>query len=199
MEIRKATYIGSWERAEGMMGSNQPEFAFIGRSNVGKSSLINMLCNHKGLARTSAQPGKTQKLNLFDIDKTWNICDLPGYGYAKVSKTQRREFSLMIRHYLQMRQNLCCLFVLIDLRIPPQAIDMDFLEWCGENEVPFVLVGTKADKLSETMVETQVNGFLDKMSETWAELPDFFVSSAETQMGRNELLAFIDGCLKGIG
>lgn len=196
MDIKKATYVGSWERADEMPAGKTPEFAFIGRSNVGKSSLINMLCNHKGLARTSAQPGKTQKLNLFDIDKTWNICDLPGYGYAKVSKEKRYTFSKMIKHYLQKRENLYCLFILVDLRIPVQAIDISFVNWCGEAGIPFVIVGTKADKVSPTKAQEQVKLFGEALSDVWEELPKFFISSGETALGRKELLDFIRDCIK---
>lgn len=194
MEIKKATFKGSWERADQMANIGLPEFAFIGRSNVGKSSLINMLCKHKGLAKTSAQPGKTQTLNMFNIDDRWQICDLPGYGYAKVSKEKRFKFSKMIEHYLQKRENLVCLFVLIDLRIPPQNIDMEFINWCGENAIPFVLVGTKSDKLKPTKLSEQIQTINDKLSETWEELPKFFITSSETAAGREELLDFIHKC-----
>jgi GTP-binding protein len=196
MDIKKATFKGSWERADQMPQSPTPEFAFIGRSNVGKSSLINMLCNHKGLAKTSAQPGKTQTLNLFDMDATWWITDLPGYGYAKVSKERRFQFSRMIKHYLQKRENLMCLFVLVDLRIPPQNIDVEFINWCGENGIPFVIIGTKADKLSPTKVREQIDTYNTKLSEVWDELPKFFVSSSENKLGREEILSFIAGCIQ---
>lgn len=196
MEVQKATFRGSWERADTMGYGALPEFAFIGRSNVGKSSLINMICNHKGLAKTSAQPGKTQTLNLFDIDGQWQICDLPGYGYAKVSKEKRYKFSNMIKYYLQKRENLMCLFVLIDLRIPPQAIDIAFINWAGENGIPFVIVGTKADKISNQKTEEAVAAYHSKLAENWDEMPTFFVSSSETKSGREEILRFIADCLK---
>jgi GTP-binding protein len=183
----------------GTHGSNaRQRFAgirLIGRSNVGKSSLINMLCNHKGLAKTSAQPGKTQTLNLFDIDNIWWITDLPGYGYAKVSKEKRFKFSTMIKFYLQKRENLMCLFVLVDMRIPPQTIDVDFINWCGENGIPFVIVGTKADKLSAAKIAEHQRVYGEKLSEVWDELPPFMVTSSETKMGREEMLAFIKKCL----
>lgn len=197
MEIKKATFKGSWERADQMPVGGLPEFAFIGRSNVGKSSLINMICNHKGLAKTSSQPGKTQTINIFNIDDQWQICDLPGYGYAKVSKERRYKFSKMIEFYLQQRENLVCLFVLIDLRIPPQKIDIDFINWCGENGIPFVIVGTKADKLSPAKTKEQIDNFGNALSEIWDELPQFFATSAETKAGRAELLKFISACIKG--
>lgn len=195
MDIKKATFKGSWERTDQMPANGLPEFAFIGRSNVGKSSLINMLCNHKGLAKTSAQPGKTQTLNLFDIDNTWWITDLPGYGYAKVSKEKRYKFSNMIKFYLQKRENLVCLFVLIDMRIPPQTIDVEFINWCGENGIPFVMVGTKADKLSAAKIAEHQRVYGEKLSEIWEELPRFMVTSSETKLGREEMLAFIKQCL----
>ncbi|MCC7297183.1 MAG: YihA family ribosome biogenesis GTP-binding protein [Bacteroidia bacterium] len=198
MEIKKATFKGSWERADQMPDARVPEFAFIGRSNVGKSSLINMLCNHKGLAKTSAQPGKTQTLNLFDIDNKWWICDLPGYGYAKVSKEKRFKFSKMIEHYLQKRENLVNLFILIDLRIPPQKLDLDFINWCGENGIPFMLVGTKADKLSPTQVALSQEKIEAALSEVWVELPPFQISSSETKQGRKEILNFIQECMGSV-
>ncbi|MBS3914161.1 MAG: YihA family ribosome biogenesis GTP-binding protein [Bacteroidetes bacterium] len=196
MEIQRAIFKGSWERADQMPAIKMPEFAFIGRSNVGKSSLINMLCNHKGLAKTSAQPGKTQTLNLFEIDKVWAITDLPGYGYAKVSKERRYKFSKMIQFYLQKRENLMCLFVLVDMRIPPQNIDIDFINWCGENAIPFVILGTKCDKLSAGKRQEQMNIFGEKLSETWDELPKFYATSSEDKTGRDDVLKFIASCMK---
>lgn len=195
MEVKKATFKGSWERADQMPQLRTPEFAFIGRSNVGKSSLINMLCNHKGLAKTSAKPGKTQTLNLFDVDGKWLICDLPGYGYAKVSKERRFQFSNMIKYYLNKRENLTCLFVLIDLRIPPQAIDIAFINWAGENGIPFVMVGTKADKAGKKQVAETLENYKVALSEIWEELPTFYVSSSETKEGKTEILGFIHECM----
>lgn len=195
MHVKKATFLGSWERSDQMGNEGRAEFAFIGRSNVGKSSLINMLCNHKGLAKTSAQPGKTQTLNLFDIDGRWQICDLPGYGYAKVSKEKRHSFSKMIKHYLQNRKNLVCLFILFDLRILPQKLDLDFINWCGENAIPFVLVGTKADKISTQKVEQSIRLYKSTLSEFWEELPAFYISSSDTGQGKKEILDFVSNCI----
>jgi len=179
------------------MGFNAlPEFAFIGRSNVGKSSLINMLCNHKGLAKISSTPGKTQTLNIFDIDGKWQICDLPGYGYAKVSKEKRFLFSNMIKHYLEQRENLICLFVLIDLRIPPQTIDLEFINWCGESSIPFSIIGTKADKVGKNNLEETLKIYTDKLFEVWVELPPIFVSSSEDKTGREDILKYIKECMK---
>ncbi len=195
MDIQKATFKGSWERGDAMGYTALPEFAFIGRSNVGKSSLINMLCNHKGLAKTSATPGKTQTLNLFEIDAKWQICDLPGYGYAKVSKQKRYVFSNMIKHYLQKRENLVSLFILVDLRIPPQTIDVDFINWCGENGIPFIIIGTKADKAGKNNSIEQVKTYQAKLAEVWEELPRFVISSSEDKTGRKEILDYIRDCM----
>lgn len=195
MDIKKAIFKGSWERADQMQNDGLPEFAFIGRSNVGKSSLINMLCNHKGLAKTSSKPGKTQTLNLFAIDQKWQICDLPGYGYAKVSKEQRYKFSKMIEHYLQKRPNLVCLFILIDLRIPPQKIDIEFINWCGENGIPFVIIGTKADKAGPVKYNALVEDYHKALSEIWDEMPTFYISSSETKQGKDEILNFVKSCI----
>ena len=164
-----------------------PEFAFIGRSNVGKSSLINCLVERKELARTSSKPGKTQTLNLYNIDGWMQICDLPGYGYAKVSKTMRSKFSNMIRYYLKNRENLYALFVLVDLRIPPQAMDIEFINDCGNDEIPIVLVGTKSDKLKSQELEQNIQAIKDALLEHWEELPPFIISSSETQVGRDEI------------
>lgn len=198
MDIKKAVFKGSWERADQMPDARVAEFAFIGRSNVGKSSLINMLCNHKGLAKTSSQPGKTQTLNLFDIDNRWWICDLPGYGYAKVSKERRFKFSKMIEHYLQKRENLVNLFILIDLRIPPQKLDIEFINWCGENAIPFRIVGTKADKISPKAVNEALEVYKQTLSEYWEEIPTFIASSSESKQGRQEILDFIQECIPKI-
>ncbi len=170
-----------------MPHQTQPEFAFIGRSNVGKSSLINMLCERKGLAKTSSTPGKTQTLNLFRINETLQICDLPGYGYAKVSKKTREKFGKMIGFYLKERPNLYCLFVLLDLRLPPQKIDLDFIADCGENQIPMVLVGTKADKLKAAELEQNVEGLKTALLEMWEEIPPLIISSSEDKRGRDEV------------
>lgn len=195
-EVKQADFLGSWERQDAMPHTGYPEFAFIGRSNVGKSSLINMLCNRKNLARISSNPGKTQTLNLFRINSKLQLCDLPGYGYAKVSKTQRAQFSKMIRHYLLGRPNLMCLFVLVDLRIPPQDIDVEFINSTGEAGIPMALIGTKADKLGAVKLEENLTAIKNSLLETWDELPPFFISSSEEKTGREEIWKFIEEACK---
>jgi GTP-binding protein len=195
MDINTAEYIGSWQKNADMPHTELPEFAFIGRSNVGKSSLINMLTQRNGLAKTSSTPGKTQSINLFLLNKKIQFVDLPGYGYAKLSKDKREIFGKMIKHYLHERVNLFCLFVLIDLRIKPQQIDMDFINECGEHEIPMALIGTKADKLKPAELEANKAAIDAKLLEFWNELPPFFISSAETKVGRDEIWEFIKGTL----
>lgn len=171
---------------------DRPEFAFIGRSNVGKSSLINMLANNKGLAKISGTPGKTQLINHFDVDGRWYMVDLPGYGFAKVSKTKREEWEKMIRQYLTLRDNLEVVFVLVDSRHTPQQIDIEFIYWCGQNGIPAALIFTKADKQSKSKTYLNVKKFLDKMLELFEEAPDYFVTSAENSEGREDLIAYIE-------
>ena len=195
MDINTAEYIGSWQKNADMPHTELPEFAFIGRSNVGKSSLINMLTQRNGLAKTSSTPGKTQSINLFLLNKKIQFVDLPGYGYAKLSKDKREIFGKMIKHYLHERVNLYCLFVLIDLRIKPQQIDMDFINECGEHDIPMALIGTKADKLKPAELEANKAAIDAKLLEFWNELPPFFISSAETKVGRDEVWNFIEGTL----
>jgi len=187
MEIKQAKYLGSWQRNDQMTHQDLPEFAFIGRSNVGKSSLINMLTNHKGLAKTSSTPGKTQSLNLFLLNQTLQFCDLPGYGYAKVGKATRQAFSKMIEFYLKDRPNLYCLFILVDLRIEPQAIDIEFINRCGEWGIPFVIVGTKADKIKSSAVDKALTHYQEALSNDWDEIPPFIVSSSEERLGKAEI------------
>lgn len=187
MQIKDPKYLGSWEKSVEMPHKNLPEFAFIGRSNVGKSSLINCLVDRKELARTSSKPGKTQTLNLYNIDGWMQICDLPGYGYAKVSKTMRSKFSNMIRYYLKNRENLYALFVLVDLRIPPQPMDIEFINDCGNDEIPIVLVGTKSDKLKPEELEVNLQAIKNALLEYWEELPPFITSSSQTKVGRDEI------------
>ncbi|WP_238480263.1 ribosome biogenesis GTP-binding protein YihA/YsxC [Mangrovibacterium lignilyticum] len=170
---------------------DMPEFAFIGRSNVGKSSLINMLTNHKKLAKTSSRPGKTQLINHFLINETWYLVDLPGYGYAKVSKSHRNKFQAYITDYIINRPNLYCLFVLIDARHEAQKIDMEFIEWLGEKQIPFVLVFTKSDKLSKNQVSSNVANYKKHLKKSWEELPPILLSSAETGLGKEDILRFI--------
>lgn len=197
MKILNADYLGSWEKSIDMPLTQRPEFAFIGRSNVGKSSLINMLTDRKELARTSSKPGKTQTLNLYLINGTLQICDLPGYGYAKVSKGDRLKFSKMIQYYLKMRPNLFCLFILVDLRIPPQIIDIEFINDAGENEIPIVLVGTKSDKLKAEEIEEKIALLKEKLEETWEEMPPFIISSANIQVGKTEIWDVIQKAAAG--
>lgn len=168
-----------------------PEYAFIGRSNVGKSSLINMLTNQQGLAKTSQKPGKTQLINHFLINENWYIVDLPGYGYAKVSKTSREKWEKFIRNYLTKRENLQCVFVLIDSRLEPQKIDLEFCSWLGECQIPFALVYTKADKQSAPKTDQNVAKFNKTLLGWFEELPAFFVTSSERAQGRDQLLNFI--------
>jgi len=168
-----------------------PEYAFIGRSNVGKSSLINMLASHKGIAKTSAKPGKTQTINHFLVNNAWYLVDLPGYGYAKISKTMREKWVKMIHDYLVLRENLKIVFVLIDARLDPQKNDLDFINSLGERQIPFALIFTKSDKLSATKVLQNVEAFKRAMLETWDEFPPIFISSATTAKGREEILEYI--------
>ena len=171
MDINTAEYIGSWQKNADMPHTELPEFAFIGRSNVGKSSLINMLTQRNGLAKTSSTPGKTQSINLFLLNKKIQFVDLPGYGYAKVSKDQREVFGKMIKYYLRDRVNLFCLFILIDLRIKPQAIDLSFINECGENGIPMALIGTKADKLKASELAENKAAIENALLEVWEQLP----------------------------
>lgn len=170
---------------------NKPEYAFIGRSNVGKSSLINMLAQRKDLAKTSGTPGKTQLLNIFSMDESWYLTDLPGYGYAKVSKVKRGQFEIMITNYLTQRPNLINTFVLIDCRIPPQKIDLEFMEWLGENQIPFSMVFTKIDKISSTALQKALLNYRKEMLKTWESMPQIFTTSASGRIGRMELLNYI--------
>lgn len=169
-----------------------PEYAFIGRSNVGKSSLINMLANNKSLAKISGKPGKTRVINHFLVNKEWFLVDLPGYGYAKVAKTDREKWEKFVRHYLLFRENLYCTFVLIDVRIEPQAIDLEFMEWMGISHLPFAIIFTKADKLEPEEVEENVNNYKKRLLEDWEELPAIFVTSATEASGRDDVLNYIE-------
>jgi len=192
MIIRDARFLTSNTRVELCPAPTLPEYAFIGRSNVGKSSLINMLVSRQGLAKTSSSPGKTQLINHFLINENWYLVDLPGYGYAKVSKVARAEWGRMINYYLRKRENLACVCVLIDSRHPPQAVDLAFMEQLGEEGIPFVIIFTKADKQSTAQTRELISAYLRKLSETWDELPRHFLTSAETGQGREEVLGFID-------
>jgi GTP-binding protein len=194
--IKTARFLTSNQDAKKCPPPNKPEYAFIGRSNVGKSSLINMLCQSKKLAKISSTPGKTQLINHFIINDSWYIVDLPGYGYAKVAKTKRAAFSKMTLEYLNTRENLICLFVLIDVRIEPQALDLEFLNTLGDEGVPFVMVFTKADKLTPTVLEKNITHYKAVMQQEWDELPQMIVTSAEKGTGRDEVLSFIENINK---
>ncbi|WP_256013565.1 ribosome biogenesis GTP-binding protein YihA/YsxC [Desertivirga xinjiangensis] len=191
MQIRSAEFKCSNTRTDKLPLPELPEYAFIGRSNVGKSSLINMLTQKKGLAKTSQTPGKTQLINHFLINEDWYLVDLPGYGYARASKTNRGEWERFIRYYLKNRENLQCVFVLIDSRLEPQKVDKDFCAWLGEHGIPFVLVFTKADKQSRLKTEQSVSKFKKAMLEYFEEVPPQFITSSESKNGREEVLAFI--------
>lgn len=192
MDIVKAEFMVSNTTVEKCPKPDRHEYAFIGRSNVGKSSLINMLTNNKKLAKTAARPGKTQLINHFLINDDWYMVDLPGYGYARISASQRLQFEKMIRDYILKRENLVCLFVLIDSRLEPQRIDLEFMEWLGENGVPFVMVFTKADKLSANQRRECIVNYHKVMLDTWETTPMSFVTSSERHLGREELLDYID-------
>jgi GTP-binding protein len=192
MDITKAEFIISNTKVELCPQEQIPEYAFIGRSNVGKSSLINMLVQRKNLAKTSSTPGKTRLINHFKINHEWFLCDLPGYGYAKVSKNERDTFSKMIQRYALERTNLVCFFVLVDARHKPQQLDLDFIEWLGDSQLPFVIVLTKVDKIKQLEKSKNLDLLKKELSQTWDELPTIFESSAEKGLGRKEILQFID-------
>ncbi|HUQ97773.1 MAG TPA: ribosome biogenesis GTP-binding protein YihA/YsxC [Chitinophagaceae bacterium] len=197
MEVINAHYVISSPSVEKCPKPDRPEYAFIGRSNVGKSSLINMLCNKREVAKISSSPGKTQLINHFDIEsadkKKWYLVDLPGYGFAKRSQAQRKTWKVMIDDYIRNRENLGTLFVLLDSRLEPQKIDLDFVNRLGEWQVPFALVFTKSDKVTQREVAAHVKSFLDAMREAWEYLPQHFVTSSEKGVGGKKLLSFISG------
>ncbi len=196
MKITEAIFLQSNTDYEKCPKPDKPEYAFIGRSNVGKSSLINAIVQKKNLAKTSQTPGKTQLINHFQIDKKWYLVDLPGYGYAKVSKIDREKFEKMIHEYLENRENLMYTFVLIDIRHEPQKLDMEFMNNLGEQGIPFCIVFTKADKLSQTAINKSIAVYQEKMMETWEEMPQFFVTSSVNGSGREEILATIESLNK---
>ncbi len=194
MEINKSEFVISSAETTKCPNDNKPEYAFIGRSNVGKSSLINMLCRHKGLAKTSATPGKTLLINHFIINNEWYIVDLPGYGYAKRSKTVQRKLEQMIQSYILQREQLVNLFVLIDIRHDPQKIDTDFITWLGQSGIPFSIIFTKADKIGNMQkAQKAANKYMDTLKATWEELPPYFVTSSDKALGRDEVLDYIEG------
>ena len=192
MVIKSAEFVISNSRVEKCPTTGLPEYAFIGRSNVGKSSLINMLTARKGLAMTSQKPGKTQLINHFIINDAWYLVDLPGYGYARLGKDSRDSLRRMIEDYVLERKELVLLFVLLDCRHDPQKIDLEFIQWLGEEGVPFALVFTKADKLSKGRLAANVEAYKAKLHEEWEELPPIFVTSSEERMGRDKLLGYIE-------
>ena len=191
MEIHSADFLCSntdWKKCPDL---HLPEYAFIGRSNVGKSSLINSLTNNKKLAKTSGRPGKTQLINHFKINNSFLFADLPGYGYAKVSKKTRASFQEFTLRYLEKRKNLICLFLLIDLRISPQKIDLEFMEYCAVKQIPFIICFTKADKIKKREVESKVTEYQNKLKETWEEIPFHYITSSISKVGCNDVLMFI--------
>ncbi len=221
MKIENISFICSAPDLKSCPKGDIPEFAFIGRSNVGKSSLINMLADHKGLAKVSGTPGKTRLINFFKVDagykiqdagsriphpvsripdpgsripdrNAWFLVDLPGFGFAKLSKKEREKFEGMIKNYLDKRENLVCTFLLIDSRLPAQKIDLEFMSWLGDHEIPFLILFTKTDKLSKTQRSKNLKDYQKSLSESWEELPRIILTSAETKLGRDEVLAFIN-------
>ena len=198
MEIKKSEFIISAPTVSKCPKDDKPEYAFIGRSNVGKSSLINMLCNHKGLAKTSATPGKTLLINHFIINNEWYLVDLPGYGFAKRSKTVQQKLEQMIASYILQRKQLINVFVLIDIRHEQQKIDREFVDWLGESNVPFTIVFTKADKLGPGKAKKNAQKWLEQLKDRWETLPPYYITSSEKKLGREELLAYIDEINKSL-
>lgn len=199
MLIKSAEFLVSNSDVAKCPASPLPEYAFIGRSNVGKSSLINMLTGRKGLAKTSGRPGKTQLINHFLINKNWHLVDLPGYGYARVSKSSKKVFQKFITDYFSKRTSLVCGFVLVDVRHEPQPIDLEFMQWLGENAIPFNIIFTKVDKLKPQVLTRNVAHYQSVLLETWESLPEMFVTSSSTGQGREELLGYIEGLNQQIG
>lgn len=194
--IQSAKFIGAFPKTDDCPQTDLPEFAFIGRSNVGKSSLINLITGRKELAKVSQTPGKTQTINLFLIDEKWHLVDLPGYGYARVSKTTREVFSKMIKFYIANRPQLLSLFVLIDASIPPQKMDIEFVEWLGEMRIPFAILFTKMDKGKKLDNQSNIKKFKTKMLEKWTSLPPTIITSAEKNRGGKEVIQYIQECLQ---
>ena len=192
MKIKSAEFLVSNQDVAKCPQNKIPEYAFIGRSNVGKSSLINMLTSRKSLAKTSGKPGKTQLINHFIINNAWYLVDLPGYGYAKVSKSSKRIFQKFITEYFEQRKQLIAAFVLIDIRHKPQIIDLNFMEWLGSNQIPFAIIFTKVDKLKPKNVDEYLTSYKDILLETWEELTQYFVTSSSKSIGKKDLLSYID-------
>jgi len=191
MVIKTAEFIISNSDVDKCPKDQIPEYAFIGRSNVGKSSLINMLTNHKNLAKTSGKPGKTQLINHFLINKEWFLVDLPGYGYARVSKTAKKKFQKFITNYFEKRRQLVSAFVLVDVRHEPQKIDLEFMEYLGMSQIPFSIIFTKADKLKPMAIERNVEAYCEELLKSWEALPNYFITSSSKAIGRDEVLQFI--------
>lgn len=198
MEITSAEFVISNSRADMCPKSDLPEYAFIGRSNVGKSSLINMLTKNSKLAMTSSTPGKTLLINHFLINKQWHLVDLPGYGYAQRGKKMMEKIQKLIEYYVLEREEMTCLFVLVDSRLKPQKIDLEFMEWLGENGVPFGIIFTKADKQTINKTKQNVEFYLNTLREQWEEFPPYFISSSEKGTGRDEILDYIDSINKSL-
>lgn len=192
MEIKKTEFVISSQTVTQCPKDSKPEYAFIGRSNVGKSSLINMLCNHKNLAKTSATPGKTLLINHFIINNEWYLVDLPGYGYAKRSKVMQKKLEQMISSYILQREQLINVFVLIDVRHEQQKIDREFIDWLGESNVPFTIIFTKADKLGAVKARQNAAAWMKQLEDRWEELPPYYITSSEKKIGREEVLNCID-------
>lgn len=198
MDIKKSEFTISSATVSQCPKDTKPEFAFIGRSNVGKSNLINMLCNRKGLAKTSATPGKTLLINHFIINNEWYLVDLPGYGFAKRSKTVQKKLDQMITSYILQREQLVNTFVLIDIRHDPMKIDTDFINWLGESSVPFSIIFTKADKLGPVKAKQNAGKWMAALKDQWEELPPYFITSSEKRTGKDEVLTYIEDILKSI-
>jgi len=192
MKIKSAEFVISNQDVNKCPSNNLPEYAFIGRSNVGKSSLINMLTERKSLAKTSRRPGKTQLINHFIINKNWYLVDLPGYGYARVSKSSKKTFQKFITAYFEQRKQLVSAFVLIDIRHKPQPLDLKFMEWLGEHIIPFSIVFTKADKLKPKAIENNIEAYKTILLETWEDMPNYFITSSSKYIGKDELLNYIE-------
>ena len=198
MEIKTAEFTLSAPSVGMCPADTKPEYAFIGRSNVGKSSLINMLCRNKKLAMTSATPGKTMLINHFIINREWSLVALPGYGYAKRSKSELKKLEQMINGYILQREQLMNVFLLVDIRLEPQKIDLEFINWLGASSVPFCIVFTKADKLTNAKIQANVAAYKRKLSETWEDLPPMFITSSDSRLGREEVLDYIDMINKSV-
>lgn len=194
--IKQAQFLTSNTDVKKCPAPDRPEYAFIGRSNVGKSSLVNMLVGRNSLAKVSVKPGKTQLINHFSIDDSWYLVDLPGYGYANVSISVKEKFQKLISNYVLQRENLYCLFVLIDVRHPAQKIDIEFITWLGENHIPFAIIFTKADKLGKVSVARNVEAYSNELKKLWEELPPILVSSSHDGTGRDEIISFIENVNK---